>query len=197
MAIYVDSSADEAVTVHSSTAAVTVRSSSGTSGNPPSTPAQRAMPGIDVPVSSSSAAPNTTIEHVESSLEPVVSVHGSSDDEEIDILQATVAATEARLQLALAKKRKASSRASHASSRRSATQDDGRGMALFMEEPAPDHPEQLHPGDQDPEHLPEHPGRQENQPRGDQPLAASGSSCTHSAGEVHPAGPVLHDREPF
>ena len=88
---------------------------------------QYAVPGIAIPVTDSpvESAPNT-IEHIESSCEPVYSLDASSS-EDIELLEAQAMAAKAMLRLAEAKnKKKKSSSASARSGRSSNPQRDAQ-----------------------------------------------------------------------
>ena len=88
---------------------------------------QYAVPGIAIPVTDSpvESAPNT-IEHIESSCEPVYSLDASSS-EDIELLEAQAMAAKAMLRLAEAKiKKKKSSSASARSGRSSSPQHDAQ-----------------------------------------------------------------------
>ena len=88
-------SSDRAFSVRSSERPLTVQSSAPPTSSRTSTSIQYAVPGIAIPVTDSpvESAPNT-IEHIESSCEPVYSLDGSSS-EDIELLEAQALAAKA------------------------------------------------------------------------------------------------------
>ena len=139
-------SSDRAFSVRSSERPLTVQSSAPQTSSPTSTSIQYAVLGIAIPVTDSpvESAPNT-IEHVESSCEPVYLLDGSSS-EDIELLEAQAMAARAMLRLAEAKnkKKKKSSSASARSGRSSNPQHVAQSSDVAS---APEHHREQSDGD--------------------------------------------------